>query len=107
VAGALVCLETESEEPVNRKSEQYRFARIEGYRITLMCLEEQFKGSAVNFDKMETAVIEQLATENLCAPWRRSETERAGCREGMRRAAIEFLSQYREALRNFRSNGPI
>jgi hypothetical protein len=74
---------------VNRKSEQYRFALIEGYRITLMCLEKQFKDSAVNLDKMETAVIQQLATENLCAPWRRSETEREGCREGMRLAAIE------------------
>ncbi len=86
---------------MNRKSEQYRFARIEGYRITLMRLEEQFKDSAVNLDKMETAVIEQLATENLCAPWRRSETERAGCREGMRLATIEFLSQYREVIRKF------
>jgi hypothetical protein len=105
VAGAFLCLETESEEPMNRKSEQYRFARIEGYRITLMCLEEQFKDRVVNLDKMEAVAIEQLAKENLCVPWRRSETERAGCREGMRLAAIEFLSQYREALRNFRSNG--
>jgi hypothetical protein len=92
---------------MNRKSEQYRFARIESYHITLMRLEEQFKDRAVNLDEMEAAVIEQLAKDNLCAAWRRSETERAACREGMRLAAIEFLSQYREALRNFRSNGPV
>ena len=82
-----------------RESEEYRFARIEGYRITLLRLEEQFKDRAVNFDKMEAAVSEQLAKENLCAPWRTSETERAGCRAGMRLAAIQFLSQYREAMR--------
>jgi hypothetical protein len=85
-----------------RKSEEYRFARIEGYRITLTRLEEQFKDRAINLEKMEAAVNEQLAKENLCAPWRRSETERAGCREGMRLAATQFLSQYREALRDLR-----
>lgn len=92
---------------MNRKREQYRFARIEGYRITLARLEEQFKDRAVNLEKMEAAVIEQLAKENLCAPWRRSETERAGCREGMRLAAIQFLSQYREAMRNLRLSHPV
>ena len=92
---------------MNRKSEQYRFARIEAYRITLTRLDEQFKDRAVNFEKMEAAVIEQLAKENLCASWRRSETERAGCREGMRLAAIQFLSQYWEAMRNLRLNRPV
>jgi hypothetical protein len=29
---------------------------------------------------MEADVAEQLAKETLCAPWRASETERAGCR---------------------------
>lgn len=91
---------------MNCKSEQYRFARIEGYCITLIRLEEQFKDRAVNFEKMVAAVREQLAKENLCAPWRTSETERAGCRAGMRLAGIHFLSQYREALRNLRLNGP-
>ena len=87
---------------MHRESEQYHFARIEGYRITLAHLEDQFREAAVNLDQMEAAVAEQLAKETLCAPWRTSETERAGCREGMRLAAREFLSQYREALRNFR-----
>ena len=84
---------------MHHESEQHRFARIEGYRITLTRLEEQFKDRAINLEKMEAAVIEQLAKENLCAPWRTSETERAGCRAGMRLAAIQFLSQYWEAMR--------
>ena len=49
---------------MNRESEQYRFARIEGYRITLARLEEQFKDRAVNLEEMEAAVAEQLAKEN-------------------------------------------
>jgi hypothetical protein len=99
-------LETGSEEPLNPKSEQYRFARIEGYRITLMRLENQFKDRAVNIEEMEAAVFEQLARENLCAPWRRTDVERAGCRDGMRIAAAQFLSQYREAVRIFTLAAP-
>ena len=91
---------------MNRESEPYRFARIEGYRITLARLEEQFKDRAVTLAEMEAAVAEQLAKETLCAPWRRSETERAGCREGMRLAALQFLSQYWEAMRNLRLDRP-
>jgi hypothetical protein len=92
---------------MHRESEQYRFARIEGYIITLARLQEKFEDRAVNLEEMEAAVLEQLAQENLCAPWRTSETERAGCREGMRLAALQFLSQYREAVRNLRLNQPV
>ena len=92
---------------MHRGSKQYRFARIEGYTITLARLQEKFDDRAVNLDEMEAAVVEQLAKENLCAPWRTSETERAGCREGMRIAANEFLSQYREAIRKLRLNRPV
>ena len=92
---------------MHRESEQYRFARIEGYIITLARLQEKFEDRAVNLEEMEAAVVEQLAKENLCAPWRTSETERAGCREGMRLAALQFLSQYREAMRNLRLNHPV
>jgi hypothetical protein len=91
---------------VHRESEQYRFALIEGYRITLSRLEEQFKDRAINLEEMEAAVSEQLAKETTCAVWRRSETERAGCREGVRLAALQFLSQYREAIRNIRLDRP-
>jgi hypothetical protein len=77
---------------MNRESEQYCFARIEAYRITPNRLEEQFKERAINLEEMEAAVAEQLAKETLCAPWRRSETELAGCREGMRlcRPSVSF-----------------
>lgn len=89
---------------MNRESKQYRFARMEGYIITLARLQEQFEDTAVNLDEMEAAVASHLAKENSCAPWRTSETERAGCREGIRVAARQFLSQYREAMRNLRLN---
>jgi len=83
---------------MNCESEQYRFARVEAYHTTLAHLEKQFRDRAVDLEEMETAVAEQLARERLCAPWRKSENERAGCREGMRLAGLEFLSQYREAI---------
>ena len=85
---------------MNRESEQYRFARVEGYQTTLAHLEEQFRDRAVDLGEMEAAVAEHLRQEWLCAPWRKSETERAGCREGMRLAGLQFLSQYREVLLN-------
>ena len=88
------------------ESEQYRYARIEGYRITLAHLEDRFRDAAVNLEQMEAAVVDQLAEATLCAPWRTSETERAGCREGMRLAALQFLSQYRELIGNLSLNGP-
>ena len=92
---------------MHRESEQYRFARIDGYIIMLARLQEKFEDRAVNLEEMEASVVEQLAKENLCAPWRTSETERAGCREGMRLAALQFLTQYREAMRNLRLNHPL
>lgn len=92
---------------MDRESKEYRFARIESYHITFTRLEEQFKDRAVNLDEMEAAVATQLAKEKFCAPWRTSEIERAGCREGMRLAVQEFLSQYREAIRHLSLNRPV
>jgi hypothetical protein len=106
VAGAFVCFETEWRNPMHCESEQYRFARIDGLIITLARLQQRFEDRAVNLKEMEAAVIEQLANDSLCAPWRTSETERAGCRAGMRLAAIQFLSQYQEVLRNLPLDGP-
>ena len=83
---------------MNCESEQYRFARVEAYHTTLVHLEVQFRDKAVEIEEMEAAVAEQLARETLCVPWRRSESERAGCHEGMWLAALQFLSQYREVL---------
>ena len=91
---------------MRRESEQYRFTRIEGCIITLARLQEQFEDTAVNLEEMEAAVARQLAKENLCAPWRTSESERAGCREGMRLAGLQFLWQYWEAVRSFRLSRP-
>jgi hypothetical protein len=85
---------------MNCESEQYRFARVEAYHITLKHLEKEFTDRAVNLPEIEAAVAEHLGKEWLCAPWRKSETERAGCREGMRLAGLQFLSQYREVLLN-------
>ena len=91
---------------MNRKSEEYRFARIEALHITLARLEGQFRDKAVNLDEMEAAADSELANEAPCAPWRQSEAERAGCREGVRLAVSHFISQYREALQNLKLNGP-
>lgn len=102
VAGAFVCGETELEKLMNRESEQYRFARVEAYHATMAHLEEQFRDRDVNLDEMEAVVAKELAGEAVCAPWRRLQVEREGCREGMRLAALQFLSQYREAMRNCR-----
>ena len=85
---------------MNRESEQYRFARVEAYYATLAHLEKQFRDRAINLGEMEAAVAEHLGKEWFCAPWRKSESERAGCREGMRLAGLQFLSQYREVLLN-------
>ena len=53
---------------MNRESEQYRFARIEGYIIMLARLQEQFEDTTLNLEEMEAAVTRQLAKENsLCA----------------------------------------
>lgn len=84
---------------MHRESKSYRFARVEGYRITLAHLEAQFRDRAVNLDEMEAAAAKQLAKEALPTPWRQSAVERAGCREGVRQAVAQFLYQYREALR--------
>ena len=85
---------------MNRDSEQYRFARVEAYHTTLAHLEKQFRDRAVNLEEMKEAVAEHLGKEWLCASWPKSETERAGCREGMRLAGFQFLLQCREVLLN-------
>ena len=83
---------------MNHESEEYRFARIEACRITLARLGDQFSDTAVNFEKMLAAAAGELARDALCAPWRQSDTERAGCREGVRAAVREFLYEYQKNL---------
>jgi hypothetical protein len=105
MAGAFIFCKRDSEEIMNRESEEYRLARIEAYRITLARLGNQFCDKAVNLEKMQEFAASELANEAHCAPWRQSETERAGCREGMRIAAAEFLSQYQKAMRDLILSG--
>ena len=80
---------------MQREFQQYCLARIEGYRITRARLETQFKNRIISIDELENAVTQQLAVESTCAPWRTSEIERTGCREGSRLAALEFFWEQR------------
>ena len=78
--------------------QQYRFARIEGQKITRARLEAQFKDGVRNLEEFEKAIRQQMTTEPMCTPWRKSEAEQAGCREGMRMAALEFYWEYRNLV---------
>jgi hypothetical protein len=84
---------------MNREFQQYRFARIEGQKITRARLEAQFKDGIHDLQELEKAVEQQLTTETTCTPWRTSEVEQTGCREGMRMAALEFYWEHRRRLR--------
>ena len=77
---------------MNHEFQQYRFARIEAEKITRARLEAQFKNGVSNGHHLENAIAQQLAAEpSACVPWRRSEIEKSGCRDGMRLAALEFF----------------
>ena len=75
---------------MNREFRQYRFARIEAQNITRARLEAQFKDGTAGIEEVEEAVEQLLTTEATCTPWRTSEAERAGSRDGTRMAALEF-----------------
>lgn len=85
---------------MNPEFQQYRFARIEARRITRARLEAQFKTGIVDFDELEKAIAGHLETEaTKCIPWRRSEIEQTGCREGIYLAALEFYWEHRHEVR--------
>ena len=85
---------------MNAEFQQYRFARIEGHNITRARLEAQFKDGINNLDKLEEQIAQQLTEEPTnCSPWRKSEIEQTGYREGMRTAALEFFWSHRQELR--------
>ena len=85
---------------MNPEFQQYRFARIEARRITRARLEAQFKNGVVDFDEVEKVIAAQLGADaTKCIPWRRSETEKSGCREGIYMAALEFYWEHRHELR--------
>ena len=75
---------------MNRDFQQYRFALIEARNISRARLESQFKGEITDFEKLESAIEQELLEPTKCARWRKSEIEQMGCRDGARMAALEF-----------------
>ena len=85
---------------MNHEFQQYRFARLEAEKITRARLEAQFKNGVTNGHELENAIAQQLEREpSACVPWRRSEIEQTGCRDGIRLAALEFFWSRRQELR--------
>jgi hypothetical protein len=75
----------------------YRFARTEGQKITQAELATQFKDGIKDLHELEQA-IEQLLTKQA-APWRTTDLEQEGFREGIRAAALEFYWNNRQQVR--------
>jgi hypothetical protein len=75
---------------MNRELQQYRFARIEAKNITRARLEAQFKNGIGSLEDVEKAIEQLIMTEATCTPWRQSEVEKAGSRDGARMAALEY-----------------
>jgi hypothetical protein len=80
---------------MNREFQQYRFARIEAQNITKARLEGQFKDGIGGLEGVEKAIEQLITREPTCTPWRKSEVERAGSRDGTRMAALEFYWAHR------------
>ena len=80
---------------MNREFQEYRFARIEARAITRAQLEAQFKDGIGSLEEVEKAIEQIILTEPTCTPWRQSEVERVGSRDGMRMAALEFYWAHR------------
>jgi hypothetical protein len=83
---------------MNREFQQYRFARIEAHNVTRVRLEAQFKDGTTDLERLEKAIKQELTETTTCAPWRRSEIEQMGCRDGARLAALEFFWMHRQEL---------
>lgn len=82
---------------MNEQFRQYRFARTEGQKITEAELVTQFKDGIKDLHQLEHA-IEQLLTKQA-VPWRTSDLEQEGFREGIRAAALEFYWNNRQQVR--------
>ena len=83
---------------MNEEFREYRFARIEAENITRARLEAKFKDGISGREELEKAIEQLLASEPTCTPWRRSELEQAGSRDGTRMAALEFYWAHRRRL---------
>ncbi len=92
---------------MNSDFQRYRFARIEGHNITRARLGTQFRNGITDLDEVESAIAKELTAEPTnCAPWRKTEVEQTGCREGIRMAALEFYWSLRQELRRATRNNP-
>jgi hypothetical protein len=80
---------------MNREFQQYRFARIEAQNITRAHLEAQFKDGIGGLEEFEKAIGQLIMTQPMCTPWRTSEVERTGSRDGTRMATLEFYWAHR------------
>jgi hypothetical protein len=83
---------------MNREFQQYRFAWIEAHNIAGARLESQFKDGINDLDELEKAIALELTMETPCTPWRKSEIEQIGCREGTRLAIHEFFGELRRQI---------
>jgi hypothetical protein len=83
---------------MNQQLGEYRFARIEAENITRARLEAQFKDGISGREELEKAIEQLLSTEATCTPWRKSELEQIGSRDGTRIAALEFYWTHRRRL---------
>ncbi len=84
---------------MNHEYQRYRFARVEGHNITRARLEAQFRDGITDLEELENVIEQQLTMAPMCTPWRKSEVEQTGSREGMRMAALEFYWAHRRRLR--------
>ena len=85
---------------MNRELQQYRFAWIEGNNIARARLESQFKDKPGDFEKLERAIERELAEPTNWVPWRTSDVEQRGSRDGARMAALEFFWARRHEFRH-------
>ena len=75
---------------MNQQFREYRFARIEAEKITRARLEAQFKDGISDLRELERTIEQLITNQVTCTPWRHSEFEQAGSRDGTRMAALEF-----------------
>ena len=80
---------------MDREFQQYRFARIEAQNITRAQLKAQFKDGIGGIELVEKAIEQLITTGPACTPWRQSQVEQAGSRDGTRLAALEFYWAHR------------
>ena len=83
---------------MNQQFREYRFARIEAEKITRARLEAQFKDGTSDPEELQKAIEQLLAIEATCTPWRNSELEQTGSRDGTRMAALEFYWAHRRRI---------